>query len=240
MENKYCVEFGAWDGIHFSNTWNLWHNKNWGALLIEADHDKYKVLQQTTRDYNQVRLLNAFVTIEGPNSLNQILFNAKVPIDFDLLSIDIDSDDYYIFKNLSEFRPRLVLVEYNPTIPPHLNIVQNPGEYFGCSALALYNLGKLKNYVLVHMTDTNMFFLRSEDFVKLDVNVPDFEMLFPKQHLTNVITSYGGQPFISKIPVYMKQLDKEKYAASNENIPKTISVDLELIPISIRRISDKD
>ena len=38
---KICVELGAWDGKHFSNTWNLWFNNEWHAILIEADKNKF-------------------------------------------------------------------------------------------------------------------------------------------------------------------------------------------------------
>lgn len=46
-ENKktnWCVEFGAWDGKHLSNTYNLIHNKNYSAVLIEGDQKKHKEL----------------------------------------------------------------------------------------------------------------------------------------------------------------------------------------------------
>lgn len=209
-QNKICIEFGAWDGIHLSNTWNLWSNHDWSALLIEGVSDKFDTLVANTKSFAKVKPLNVFVTLNGENSLDSIFTRVGFPTDIDLLSIDIDSDDYYIFENLKNYRPRLVVVEYNPTIPPHLEIVQQPGDYYGCSALALHKLAKLKRYQLVHMTDTNMFFVRSEDFDKMNVNESELYNLFPFQNLTNVLSSYDGQTFINRMPVYAKRMESDK------------------------------
>jgi hypothetical protein len=46
-----CVEFGAWDGIHLSNTRNLIENDGWQAVLIEADPVKFRDLQQNARTF---------------------------------------------------------------------------------------------------------------------------------------------------------------------------------------------
>jgi len=210
LKSKVCVEFGAWDGIHLSNTWNLWANEQWDAILIEGDSDKFTTLSKNVQHLSNVSALNAFVTSSGQNSLDEILSRINPQLGIDLLSIDIDGDDYYVFEGLKKYRPRLIIVEYNPTIPAHLNIVQNKGEYFGCSALALYKLGNSKNYELIHMTDTNMFFIDSSEFNKLKIETQQLDELFPKKHLTNVFTSYNGTPFISGKPVYMADIKSEK------------------------------
>ena len=41
----WCVEFGAWDGLKLSNTWDLWHNKGWSAVLIEGETKKFADLK---------------------------------------------------------------------------------------------------------------------------------------------------------------------------------------------------
>lgn len=245
-KNKICVEFGAWDGIHLSNTWNLWHNKDWEALLIEGDSKKCEILNDNTKDFTKVKPLNLYVSFEGENSLDVIFEKYKFPKDIDCLSIDIDSDDFYVFESLKNFRPRLILVEYNPTIPPYLDIVQKKGEYFGCSALALLNLAKIKGYNLIHMTDTNMFFVPSEEFSKLNIIEIEMDKMFPNTHLTNVITGYDGRALLTQIPTYMYKLAEEpssKYklpflkkntVKNNYKAIKTISK-IDLIPVKISR-----
>ena len=194
--NKMCVEFGAWDGIHLSNAWNLWHNKEWKALLIEGDKNKYEMLVNNTKEYKNVQLSLAYVSPEGENSLDSILKKAGYPADLDLLSIDIDGDDYYIFESLINYTPRLILIEYNPTIPPDVEIIQSKGEYFGSSALSLLHLAHSKGYRLAHMTDTNMFFVIETEFEKLGFNEPAIDSFFSNKHLTYLISSYDGKSLL--------------------------------------------
>jgi len=231
VQKGLCVEFGAWDGIHLSNAWNLWSNLGWDAILIEGDKSKFTTLVANTKDYANVRAINVFVDISGNNSLDAIFPGLSLKSDIDLLSIDIDGNDYYIFENLKNHRPRLIIVEYNPTIPPGIDLVQTPGAYFGCSAQALHNLGKSKDYRLIHMTDTNMFFVRAEDFNKLGIDEPSLESLFPKKYLTYVFTSYDGTPFLTSVPVYMDPMKKEK--SKPVRLPFNANGQSTAIPVSI-------
>ena len=116
--SKLCVEFGAWDGKHFSNTWNLWNNHNWSAILIEGDAKRFKVLKHNTEHNNKITPVQAYVSIQGKNSLDRILVDTAHVAAVDLLSIDIDGDDYHIWKNLNHVTPRVVVIEHNPTVPP--------------------------------------------------------------------------------------------------------------------------
>ena len=58
-----------------------------------------------------VETVEAYVGIAGELSLDAILRKFNLPYDFDLLSIDVDGDDYHIFKNLQHYRPRVVIIE---------------------------------------------------------------------------------------------------------------------------------
>jgi hypothetical protein len=200
--NKICVEFGAWDGIHYSNTWNLWHNHQWEALLIEGDPEKYKVLVNNTASFDKVSPLLAFVADSGPHSLDVIFHKQGFPAAIDLLSIDIDGNDYYILKSLEQFHPRLIIIEYNPTIPPGITLIQQSGEYFGASASAILELAHEKDYHLVHMTDTNMFLLSGEALSVFGGEEPALAALFVSRHLVHVISSYDGKTMLVGNPPY--------------------------------------
>lgn len=220
--NKICVEFGAWDGIHCSNTFDLWHNKKWEAVLIEADSIKFNELIENTKEFTNVKAINKYVDPEGQNSLDYILSNLDIAIDFDLLSIDIDGDDFYILEKLNKYRPKLIVVEYNPTIPPHLSIVQNRGEYFGSSAKALIELGKTKGYRLVHLTDTNVFMVHCDYFDELNINEQNIDNLFPNKYLNYIYSSYSGDLFVSNDFVYgVKKQIKEIFSFWEIKIIKT-------------------
>lgn len=197
-ENEFCVEFGAWDGKHLSNSWDLWHNKGWSAILIEGDRERCDALAQSLRDFPKAKAHHAYVAAEGENSLDHILTRLGAPPRLDLLSIDIDSDDYYVFESLRSFTPRLVVVEYNPTVPPETDLVQARGEYFGASARALVRLARGKGYKLVCCTETNCFFVLDADFARLGIPEPSLEEVFPREHLTYVITSQAGRAYLSR------------------------------------------
>ena len=62
--NNICCEFGAWDGIFASNTYNLWKNKNWHAILIEGDKDKYDDLITNTKNLDHVNSIHSFVQLK--------------------------------------------------------------------------------------------------------------------------------------------------------------------------------
>jgi hypothetical protein len=90
--NKLCCEFGAWDGIHLSNTRSLILD-GWSALLIEGDPDKFAQLASNYANNPQVVLESTFVD-DGKDGLANIL-ERKGLADrrLDLLSIDVDGLD---------------------------------------------------------------------------------------------------------------------------------------------------
>lgn len=204
--DRTCVEFGAWDGQHLSNTWQLWHDKGWGAVLIEGDRARYDALRESLATFPKVRAVHAFVSAGGDDSLGRILARCGFEGKFDLLSIDIDGDDYHVWDAFDAPRARVVVIEFNPTIPPHLDLVQRPGAYFGASAGALVALARRKGYLLAACTSANCIFVTDDEFAKLDTPPLDIEVAFPRSELTYVINSYDGGTFVNRNPSYSQLL----------------------------------
>ena len=204
--SKVCVEFGAWDGKFHSNTWDLWANKDWTALLIEGDREKFPSLRESVASFSKVSTINEFVRAEGSSSLDAILDRWKEGVQIDLLSIDIDGDDYHVWKALLKYRPRVVIIEFNPTIPPEIDLVQKKGEYFGSSAGALARLAHEKMYKLFSVTDTNCIFVTNEEFSSLHIEEPNINSIFSRKYLSNIINSYDGRMYLNRNPVYSHQI----------------------------------
>ena len=160
--DNHCCEFGAWDGLHFSNTANLIRNRNYSAVLIEASTRRFEDLK-INFPQNQVRKLNKFVNVQGADSLDSILSKTKIPINFDFLSIDIDGCDYYIFESLQIYSPKILAIEYNPTIPNEVFFVQEMNFHInqGASAFAIFQLAVNKGYSLIAATDGNLIFVQN-------------------------------------------------------------------------------
>lgn len=204
VQSRLCVEFGAWDGKYLSNTWDLWHNHGWRAILIEGDPSKHAELSSSVSAFPGVRAHCAYVAAEGETALDAILDRLGVESPPDLLSIDIDGDDYWVLAAIERFLPRVLVVEYNPTIPPELEITGRPGTRFGSSARAILRLAAGKGYRLAACTITNLLLVQERDFPALGLAEPALEEVMPRDHLTYVITDYDGRPFLSRQPTYAR------------------------------------
>lgn len=200
ISHNVCIEFGAWDGFYLSNTANLWTN-GWKGILIEGNVERYCTLVENTKGYD-CHCINLYVTHSGDNVLENIIRRNNLPQQIDLLSIDIDGDDYYIFGSMTDLRPRVIICEYNPTIPSHIDLVPEPGNCFGSSALALVKLAERKGYSLISMTETNCFFVTNDLFHHFS----DYETSLPSlaltDHLTYLMTGYSGEYIASRLPTY--------------------------------------
>lgn len=161
--DKWCVEFGAWDGIHGSNTYNLIRNHEYRSVLIEPDKAKYQNLVANIPDPRHTKM-NLYVGLDPNNKLEALLKGTGIPQYFDFLSIDIDGMDYFIWQSLLEYRPKLVCIEFNPTVPSHVSFIQprDFGINQGSSARAIKQLAEEKDYTLVAATHTNLFFVDSK------------------------------------------------------------------------------
>ena len=177
--NRYCVEFGAWDGKLYSSTWNLLNNHRWGGLLIDANEVKFSELEGAYRGNDQVATLNTLVEQEGEASLDAILTRAGAPVDLDFLCIDVDGVDWHIWNSLTEFLPKVILIEFNPTVPNDIVFVQDDDAATnqGASLLALIELGKSKGYELVATTAWNAFFVRSQLYPAFGIEDNDIDAM---------------------------------------------------------------
>ena len=199
---KTCIEFGAWDGKHLSNTYHLWQNQGWRALLMEGDTERCNQLFQRTATHATVTVVNAFVMPSGENSLESLIRRSGFEEAIDLVCIDIDGDDYHILCSLKDCRPRVLVVEYNPTIPPYMDLFQMPGGALGSSALAIVRAAASKGYALACMTDSNCVFVRSDEFHKLKMPEVNLVESFPRKYLSYMVSDYRGNCYLTSQPVY--------------------------------------
>jgi hypothetical protein len=172
INNYYLCEFGAWDGVYASNTFKLvQENDNITALYIEGDPDKYKELVDTTTKFTNIIPLCAYVDYkDNENSLDNILKKYNFPLDFLILSIDIDSWDYQVFKKMEIYRPIIIIIEINSSISPLNNDhIHNGDTMFGTAFMPMYMLALQKGYKLVCHTG-NMIFIRNDYNQYLQLN----------------------------------------------------------------------
>jgi len=113
-EHGSCVEFGAWDGKHFSNTFAL-VQKGWSAVYIEEDKVRFNNLIQNSKIYPKIIPICTKVDHKkfSINSLDNILKKTPLQKDFDILSIDIDSYDLEVWESMQNYEPKIVIIEIN-------------------------------------------------------------------------------------------------------------------------------
>lgn len=169
--HRFFVEFGAWDGLHLSNTANLRLHHGWRGLLMEgSDRADGRLVRRERVDAENV----------------EALFDRyRVPADFDLLSIDIDGNDWWVWRAIERYRPRVVIVEYNVFFRPGMakTIAYDPdhgwdkerfGLYHGASLDAFHKLARTKGYRLAWTEPyaPNAIFV-AEEALPADVVLPD-------------------------------------------------------------------
>lgn len=168
--NKYFVEFGVENGLECNSTALLY--KQWQGLWIEGSKEHCTKIQSTFSDFigdKKLTILNEFITAENIESLFK---KGGVPQEMDILSIDIDYNDYYVWDAIKNYSPRLVIIEYNPTfsddthyvVPYNASRTWDGTSFFSASLLAYQQLAESKGYCLVGCTfaGTNAFFVRKD------------------------------------------------------------------------------
>lgn len=172
IEHHYFVEFGVGDGLENNTAYLL--IQHWQGLWIEANPafvDRIQVNFNSAIAQHHLHLKSACVY---PENIEAFLDEMQVPPTFDLLSIDIDGNDYWVWQAITKYRPRVVVIEYNATYPPSISWVMtyapsyssNQTTYFGASLASLETLAMQKGYRLVgcSFSGVNAFFVR-EDLV---------------------------------------------------------------------------
>ena len=161
-------------GEVYGTCWALWGNDTfgWNGLWIEAAANYVVEIQNHLGPFlahGKLRLSQNLITAEN---INAVFAQAGMSGEIDLLSIDIDYNDYWVWKALTVVNPRVVVIEYNATLRPPMSLVVpydptrmwDGSNYFGASLEALVRLGREKGYRIVgcNYAGANAFFVRDD------------------------------------------------------------------------------
>jgi hypothetical protein len=174
VKNKHVVDLGAWDGFHFSNSRHFIEN-GYTASLIDGDNRGNKEVHQE------------FITKENIGSILSIL---NTPATFDLLSIDLDGNDFYILDQiLKAYNPSVIIAEFNPifALNEPYAIKYNPNhtwqndDYYGFSFSAGIKLAEKYDYTCIFQNvSLNMYFVCNKVLAEsLGVDMEDLKNHIP-------------------------------------------------------------
>lgn len=151
----------------------------WHGVLFDRNTEQVGKAQKFFRDKGAEERVSVRHVEVQPDSIDQLLQAEKCNDELDVLSIDVDGFDFWIWKDLTSIRPRVVVIEVNASYGPNVSctIPWSPGDshhdpyryhfrgwHHGASLCALEALGRKKGYrlVAVESTGTNAFFVRED------------------------------------------------------------------------------
>ena len=168
--SRTFVEFGVETGVE-CNTAKLLV-EGWRGLWIESNAASAVAMRRAVAPFitdGKLVLRQSLVTAEH---INALIGKAGFSGEIDLLSIDIDGNDYWVWKAIKAVEPRVVVIEYNATLRPPMALVVpyradakwDGSNHYGASLEALVRLAAAKNYRLVgcSIAGVNAFFVRAD------------------------------------------------------------------------------
>jgi hypothetical protein len=175
VKSRFFVELGVGNGLENNTAFLLF--QGWAGRWIDGSPMVAQEIQSRFREplsTGSLKFLNSFITTENVENLFHQL---DVPVEFDLLSLDIDRNTYHVWKALGRFHPRVVVMEYNAVIPSQTEWVVryepdrawNNSAYYGASLKACERLGAEFGYALVgcDFSGNNAFFVKQTECLDL-------------------------------------------------------------------------
>lgn len=173
ITNKVFIEFGVEDYSE-ANTRYLLMKDNWSGLVIDGSETNMQKVRNSDLYWRyNLKAVSKFITKEN---INEIFMQNGIQGDIGLLSIDIDGNDYWVWKAIHVVSPRIVICEYNSlfgskreiTTPYNAEFARSDYHesnlVYGVSIKALESLANEKGYCLVagNSAGNNLFFVRKD------------------------------------------------------------------------------
>ena len=168
--NRQFIDFGCAEGIENNTTYLVL--TGWTGLWMDGSEANIASIGKLFAQFVQSGKLQAKPAFITRENINGLIRDARMDPEPDLLSIDLDGNDYWIWEAIDVVRPRAVVIEYNAVFRPPHQIVQEydaafhwkSDAYYGASLKALEVLGTRKGYALVgcNFAGSNAYFVRND------------------------------------------------------------------------------
>lgn len=173
IPHKTFIEFGVED-FSESNTRFLMMNDNWSGLVMDGSKNNIKKLK--AQHYYWKHDLEAKAIFINADNINSLIESRNFDVEVGLLHIDLDGNDYYIWKAINTIQPIIVIVEYNSIfgIERPISVIydhmfqrtrtHHSNLFWGTSLLSLYNLAQEKGYSFIgcNSAGNNAYFVRND------------------------------------------------------------------------------
>jgi hypothetical protein len=178
ITNKTFVEFGVADYLE-SNTRFLLQNNNWKGLIFDGSEQNIYSIKNTDLYWkHNITAKTAFITAEN---INELIDSSGFKDEIGLLHIDIDGNDYWVWKAITVIDPIIAIIEFNSvfgkdrsiTVPYRDDFQRGKAHYSnlyaGASLRALYALAQKKGYVFIgcNSAGNNAYFVKEANLGNL-------------------------------------------------------------------------
>lgn len=164
------VEIGVGNGLENNTTYLL--SQGWRGAWIEADPENLRRIRRRFASVLEEGRLTLVAERVDRENAGKLLAELALPDALDLLSVDVDGNDYHVLEALEPLRTRVLVAEYNPKFPPPVEWVMrydpehrwDETDYYGASLAALERLLRRRGFALVgcSLTGQNAFFVRRD------------------------------------------------------------------------------
>ena len=132
----------------------------WRAILIESDEDHCRQWNEMNRGNIEIHCAEIKY---NHNGLQQLLYDINAPRDIDVFFFDIDGGEYQLLNGLTEFRPKIICVEYDNSYPLSIEFIPTQIRHNSqASSRAMYNLMTSKGYTYLRSFFQDHIFIANE------------------------------------------------------------------------------
>ena len=172
IKNKTFIEFGV-ENYQEANTRFLLINNAWSGFIIDGDPDNIKQIKNSRLySFYDIRAIDSFITKQN---INQLISGVGFQKEVGILSVDIDGNDFWVWKAIDVISPEIVICEYNSlfgfedpiTIPYQDDFIRgkkSPFNFYGTSLKAAVTLAKEKGYFFIgcNSAGNNAYFIHEK------------------------------------------------------------------------------
>lgn len=229
--NKTFIEFGVED-YEESNTRFLLMNNNWSGMVIDGSEEAINHIKNTEWFWRyDLKAVAKFITRENICSL---LEESGFDEDLGILSVDIDGNDYWILRQITNYKPRILICEYNAvfgydravSIPYKEDFYRMDAHYsnlyWGASLPAFVYAAKEKGYTLIgtNSSANNAFFIRDDLLKYIDFDIENIPL--PIQKYRESRDMNGKKSFLSNLKDKQNEIADMKLVDVISNIELTV------------------
>lgn len=168
--HRTFVEFGCGDGMENNTVCLL--AQGWRGLWMDGGDDNAGRITGAYRPLISAGILQFRQAMIHRDNIDSLIASAGLGPEIDLLSIDLDGNDYYLWEAIACVSPRVVVAEYNGKFLPNhdwgtiydADYMWDGTDLMGCSLARLNGLARRKGYQLVgcNLSGSNAFFVRDD------------------------------------------------------------------------------